>query len=312
MSGSGRSDRTTAAAKAAAARQSAAPDVPVLRPIAVRQAEPAAVEEHHLGERLTAYLDGELGHDARERVQAHLATCAQCLAEADEARGVKQLLTRTEVAGPSALLMSRLMAVAALPDDERSDPGPGSGPGLPAPTLGGSRLTGGSFGRGAGSSFGAGALGADTPLPGVDPRAGRGPDTRLWPGRRGPARSVAAPSRPVAAPPLSRPGAPRGRRLVFAAAGAFSVAAVALGGFGSLGLAAVAGDSPTDDQHGSTVTPRVPVGAPVIPMNAQIPVDFPVFAPGGRPYDLRTPAPSASATAAPHVVNPVANGRPLP
>lgn len=76
-----------------------------------------------LGERLTAYLDGELGHDARERVQAHLATCAQCLAEADEARGIKQLLTRTEPTGPSALLMSRLLAVAALPD-EADGPGP--------------------------------------------------------------------------------------------------------------------------------------------------------------------------------------------
>ncbi|MFE7603373.1 zf-HC2 domain-containing protein, partial [Streptomyces sp. NPDC057494] len=31
--------------------------------------------------RLAALVDGELGHDARERVLAHLATCARCKAE---------------------------------------------------------------------------------------------------------------------------------------------------------------------------------------------------------------------------------------
>ncbi|MEV7023987.1 zf-HC2 domain-containing protein, partial [Kitasatospora sp. NPDC093558] len=149
----------------------------------MRPAEPAA-EEHHLGERLSAFLDGELGHDSRERVQAHLATCPQCLAEADEGRSVKHLLTRTGTPGPSSALMARLMAVGSLPDDEQpgadwrdgrdDDDLPGGGVTGPG-TLGGSRLDGGSFGRGAGASFGAGALGAGTPLPGVDPRAfGRG------------------------------------------------------------------------------------------------------------------------------------------
>ncbi|MDH6135082.1 hypothetical protein P3T37_004492 [Kitasatospora sp. MAA4] len=273
----------------------------MLRPISVRQPDPSApAEEHHLGERLTAYLDGELGHDARERVQAHLATCAQCLAEADEGRAVKQLLTATEVVGPSALLMSRLMAVAALPDSEVDGPGgPGSrsggGPTVPAVTLGGSRLTGGLFGRGAGSTFGGGALGADTPVPGIDPRAGRGPDTRLWTGRRGPVRSVSAPSRPPAVQPISRPPATRGRRLVFAAAGAFSVAAVTLGGFGSLGLASVAGDTPIDDPHGSAVVPRVPGGDQAVPLTAQLPVDYPAHSGAVQRFNLMTPAPSSGA-----------------
>ncbi|WP_051966696.1 zf-HC2 domain-containing protein [Kitasatospora mediocidica] len=281
----------------------------MLRPISVRQPEPsAAADEHHLGERLTAYLDGELGHDARERVQAHLATCAQCLAEADEGRSVKQLLTATEVVGPSALLMSRLMAVAALPDGEVDGPGggPGGGPSVPAVTLGGSRLTGGLFGRGAGSTFGGGALGADTPVPGVDPRAGRGPDTRLWTGRRGPARSVTAPSRPPVAQPISRPPAPRGRRLVFAAAGAFSVAAVALGGFGSLGLAAVAGDTPIDDPHGSAAVPAVPGGQQAVPLTTpQLPVDFPVRSGSVQLFSLVPPAPPGGA------ISPVLNGHRL-
>ncbi|GAA1246159.1 hypothetical protein GCM10009665_41320 [Kitasatospora nipponensis] len=285
----------------------------MLRPIAVRASpSSAAAEEHHLGERLTAYLDGELGHDARERVQAHLATCPQCLAEADDGRAVKQALARTQAPGPSGLLMSRLLAVAALPDDE-PPPGPGArAPAQPtappAPTLGGSRLTGGSFGRGSGSgsAFGAGALGADTPLPGVDPRAGRGPDLRLWTGRRGSARSVVSTERPAVVLPISRPGAPRGRRLVFAAAGAFSVAEVALGGFGSLGLASVAGDSPLDDQHGSAVNPQVPGVRPVSQLNAPLTVDFPGHAPGGHPYDLLRPAPSTQA------IDPVVHGgRPL-
>lgn len=309
MSGAGRSGaRRPAPARQESTRQ----EVPVLRPIAVRQRDPSLVEEHHLGERLTAYLDGELGHDDRERVQSHLATCRQCLSEAEEARAVKQRLTTAEPPGPSGLLMARLLAVAAQPDDLDGGPGrPGGGSGLTAlpslPTLGGSRLTGGSFGRGAGASFGGGALGADTPLPGVDPRAGRAPEPRLWSGRRGSARSggTAERRRPALTLPSAGLGVqPRGRRLVVAAAGAFSVAAVALGGFGSLGLAAVAGDSPNpaDDQHGTAVNPQVPGGVPVAPLNGPLTVDLPLGAPGDHSFDLLTPGPTARA------VNPVIHG----
>ncbi|MEU9044190.1 MULTISPECIES: zf-HC2 domain-containing protein [unclassified Kitasatospora] len=261
-----------------------------LHALPVRPAEPAA-EEHHLGDRLSAFLDGELGHDSRERVQAHLATCPQCLAEADEGRSVKHLLTRTGTPGPSSALMARLMAVGNLPEDGPADgdwpPGRGRhdddlpGGGVAATgTLGGSRLTGGSFGRGAGASFGTGALGADTPVPGVDPRAfGRG--TVLGPlmGRRsarpepaaGPDRAV----RPQSTAAAVRSAA-RGRRLVFAAAGAFSVAAVTLGGVGGL--------SPQgEDRHGTTVSPAggnagTGRGGGLVPMNAQVQVDYP-----GRP-----------------------------
>ncbi|MEE1784898.1 zf-HC2 domain-containing protein [Streptomyces sp. SP17BM10] len=256
-----------------------------LRAVAVRPAEPAA-EEHHLGERLSAFLDGELGHDSRERVQAHLATCPQCLAEADEGRGVKHLLTRTGTPGPSAALMARLMAVGSLPDDEQpgsdwhggrdDDDLPGGGVTGPG-TLGGSRLNGGSFGRGAGASFGAGALGADTPLPGVDPRAfGRGGAVlRPLMGRRAPRPEASGRPQPAAAVAVARPSAPRGRRFVFAAAGAFSVAAVTLGGVGGL-------TAQSEDQHGTSVSPVGPAGTPgrsggLVPMNAQVPVDFPGF-----------------------------------
>ncbi|MFE0463944.1 zf-HC2 domain-containing protein [Kitasatospora sp. NPDC058965] len=323
MSGAGRSGSKRPAA--VPQERTGGTALPELRPIAVRRAaEPVpSSEEHHLGERLTAYLDGELGHDARERVQAHLATCASCLAEAEAGRSVKQLLTRTEPPGPSGMLMARLLAVAALPDDE---PGPQDGPGgsggsgepvdgtplvhyssmLAGPSLGGSRLTGGSFGRGTGAPFGSGALGADTPVPGVDPRAGRSGEPRLWSVRRGgsPARAEEDPERrrPPAAPVPTRPGVPRGRRLVVAAAGAFSVAAVTLGGFGSLGLASVAGDSPADDQHGSAVNPQVPGGNP---LTDPLTVNFPLHAGGGHPYDLLSPGPVVN-----QVVSPVVNGRP--
>ncbi|MFB6893290.1 zf-HC2 domain-containing protein [Kitasatospora sp. NPDC056327] len=279
------------------------PGDPALRAVAVRAVEPAA-EEHHLGERLSAFLDGELGHDSRERVQAHLATCPQCLAEADEGRAVKHLLTRTGTPGPSSGLMARLMAVGALPEDEgqpRTDPPrrddddlPGGG--VAAGTLGGSRLDGGSFGRGAGASFGAGALGADTPVPGVDPRAfGRGSVLRPLIGRRSARPDTPVRPQPLAAAaaaiaPVVRPAPPRGRRFVFAAAGAFSVAAVTLGGVGN-----VAG--PGDDQHGTTVSPAGGRGG-MVPMNAQVPAaDLPlrpvaVTRGATPPHDLpeRTPS----------------------
>ncbi|MFD9064000.1 zf-HC2 domain-containing protein [Kitasatospora purpeofusca] len=261
----------------------ALPAEPALRAVAVRSVDPA--EEHHLGERLSAFVDGELGHDSRERVQAHLATCPQCLAEADEGRAVKHLLTRTGTPGPSSGLMARLMAVGALPEDEpqpRADrprrddddfPGGGvAGTG----TLGGSRLNGGSFGRGAGASFGGGALGADTPVPGVDPRAfGRGGAVlRPLIGRR--TVRPDAPVQPLAAAaaaitPVLRPVPPRGRRFVFAAAGAFSVAAVTLGGVGGIA-------GPGEDQHGTVVSPAGSGGrGGMVPMNAQVPAaDLPV------------------------------------
>ncbi|MDH6123252.1 zf-HC2 domain-containing protein [Kitasatospora sp. GP82] len=254
-----------------------APEGAELRAVAVKAAEPPA-EEHHLGDRLSAFLDGELGHDARERVQAHLATCADCLAEADEGRAVKQLLTRTVTPAPSSMLMSRLLAVAALPDDEPgAGPGAGSGTGsasgevAASGTIGGSRLTGGSFGRGAGSSFGGGALGAGTPLPGVDPRAGRSGFLRRSPAASGlPQLPVPAPLAAMVEPVVVRPV--RGRRFVFAAAaGAFSVAAV------TLGSVSVVPGGDGGQQHGSAVTPARGTGDQVLPMTAQQPVDFSVY-----------------------------------
>ncbi|MEV4556142.1 zf-HC2 domain-containing protein [Kitasatospora sp. NPDC049285] len=271
-----RADATGRSRWALARRAEPAPAAPELRAVTVRPVEPAA-EEHHLGDRLSAYLDGELGHDARERVQAHLATCPDCLAEADEARSVKRMLTGTGTPGPSAALMARLMAVAALPDEDSGPDGPGASGGV----FGGSRLTGGSFGSGSG--FGGGALGAEAPIPGIDPRAAGPFGSRPAFGARRPA----AMPRPLAAAlgelPSVRPAAPRGRRLVFAAAGAFSVAAVTLGGVGGLPN----GQAGTNRQP-TTITP---VGGAIVPVNAQQPVDVQDY-PMRAARQQASPAPS--------------------
>jgi hypothetical protein len=42
-----------------------------------------------LGERLTALVDGELGHEERDRALAHLALCTRCRSEADSLRRLK-------------------------------------------------------------------------------------------------------------------------------------------------------------------------------------------------------------------------------
>ncbi|QXJ24556.1 zf-HC2 domain-containing protein [Actinomadura graeca] len=52
-----------------------------------------------LGESLTALVDGELGHEERDRALAHLAGCAECRAEADALRRLKGRLR--ELSGPS-------------------------------------------------------------------------------------------------------------------------------------------------------------------------------------------------------------------
>jgi anti-sigma factor RsiW len=56
----------------------------------------------HLGELLSAFVDGELDGAERDRVSAHLARCEQCRAEAAALRGLKRQLRAlgTEPLGP--------------------------------------------------------------------------------------------------------------------------------------------------------------------------------------------------------------------
>ncbi|WP_406253002.1 zf-HC2 domain-containing protein [Streptomyces atratus] len=86
--------------------------------------------EQHLGDRLAALVDGELKHDARERVLAHLATCAKCKAEAAAQRRLKSVFAQSAPPSPSEGFLARLQGLPGGPggDDDRQDrPFGGSG-----------------------------------------------------------------------------------------------------------------------------------------------------------------------------------------
>ncbi len=149
--------------------------------------------EQHLGDRLAALVDGELGHDARERVLAHLATCARCKAEADAQRTLKSVFASAAPPPPSEGFLARLQGLPGGP----GEPGAPGGPRSPLEQLlGGSGVKSDGFATAA----------VVTPEP---PRTG----FRIHEvGDR-----------------ASGPSG-RGRRFAFAAASAVSFAAIALGG----------------------------------------------------------------------------------
>ena len=73
----------------------------------------------HLGERLSALVDGELDGAERDKATAHLAHCEQCRAEAAGLRDLKRQLRSLAadspaVAAAEADMMNRLMSMAGL------------------------------------------------------------------------------------------------------------------------------------------------------------------------------------------------------
>ena len=70
--------------------------------------------ESHLGERLSAFIDGELSHQQRERVLAHLAHCVPCRQEAAALRTLKQRMHALGEATADTALTDRLIAVAGV------------------------------------------------------------------------------------------------------------------------------------------------------------------------------------------------------
>ncbi|MFE3683737.1 anti-sigma factor family protein [Streptomyces sp. NPDC059095] len=183
--------------------------------------------EQHLGDRLAALVDGELNHDARERVLSHLATCAKCKAEADAQRNLKNVFAQAAPPPPSEGFLARLQGLPGGPAGTGGDDDGSGGP------LGGGRRADGLF-------AGSGVLSPPAADPG-DPRVPR-------PGGFGyvPVGSHAAvlPDalrggfriHEVGRSEPDRPGSPwRGRRFAFAAASAVSLAAIALGGTMPLG-----------------------------------------------------------------------------
>ncbi|WP_327234625.1 zf-HC2 domain-containing protein [Streptomyces sp. NBC_01317] len=183
--------------------------------------------EQHLGDRLAALVDGELDHDARERVLAHLATCAKCKAEADAQRRLKNVFA--QAAGPpmSAGLLARLQGL----------PGGSSGRDDDDPRRG--LFDGGTFGNGV---FGVRPGGfAYEPAAAHSGMVPGGSGFRIHEvGREAAERSPW-----------------RARRFAFAAASAVSFAAMALGGSVPLGTAA----DVLPRGAGNNVTPlRAPAG----------------------------------------------------
>jgi len=91
----------------------------------------------HLGQRLSALIDGELGDAERDRVLAHLARCDACRQDAIALRALKRRMHSLGEAMVDAALTGRLMAVGAT-----DEPGPwpprapgGSRTGSSAPRL---------------------------------------------------------------------------------------------------------------------------------------------------------------------------------
>ncbi|RSS78668.1 zf-HC2 domain-containing protein [Streptomyces sp. WAC06614] len=226
--------------------------------------------EQHLGDRLAALVDGELSHDARERVLAHLATCARCKAEADAQRRLKTLFVESAMPAPSAGLLARLQGL----------------PGQPGPLDGGDD-------DGAGGPAGRAPLGGRGPL-GRSPLGGEGLDTFGY----------AVPVAPQQGFRIHEVGRPR-RRFAFVAAGAVSLAAIALGGALPLDIADPAGRG----EGGVNVTP---VTGPGGSLGGAVPVADAVVR--DRDWDSRhrgAAAPTAPTHTPSHTPSPSLSDRPV-
>jgi len=70
----------------------------------------------HLGQRISALIDGELSDAERDRVLAHIAGCDPCRQEAVALRALKQRMHSLGEAMVDAALTGRLMAMAMPPD----------------------------------------------------------------------------------------------------------------------------------------------------------------------------------------------------
>ncbi|MET9421856.1 zf-HC2 domain-containing protein [Streptomyces sp. NPDC006540] len=204
--------------------------------------------EQHLGDRLAALVDGELEHDARDRVLAHLATCPRCKAEADAQRRLKNVFAQAAPPPLSEGLLARLQGLPAGPtagDDD--EPGP----------FGGGRAAGGVFG----------ALNPSAGRP-RDPRAETfgyvpgGAHAAVLPGGGSGFRIHEVGRAEAERSPW------RGRRFAFAAASAVSFAAIALGGAVPLDAS---GDSGARGQGGGNKVTPLRTATPTTAANTTTP-----------------------------------------
>jgi hypothetical protein len=91
----------------------------------------------HLGPRISALVDGELGHESRERALAHVAHCPACRDSLESERAVKDLLAAAASPAPSDGVLASLQALARpgnpLPPRARTMPQGPVVPVLPPP-----------------------------------------------------------------------------------------------------------------------------------------------------------------------------------
>jgi hypothetical protein len=219
--------------------------------------------EQHLGDRLSALVDGELGHDSRERVLAHVATCAKCKSEVDAQRRLKNVFAEVAPPAPSESFLARLQGL----------PGGGDSDGGDTP-LGGGNFADGVFGV----------------------RGTRGDERFTFgyvPARdHGPVLSAAA-DHGFRVHPVGRAGdrhdaeRSRGMRFAFVAAGAVSLAAIALGGMTTVAPIDTTADGRAGSGSGSNVTPaRTPgAGSAALQENQRRRAVGPLLSQGGRLAD---------------------------
>jgi anti-sigma factor RsiW len=67
----------------------------------------------HLGQRLSALIDGELDYDERDRVLGHLARCGWCRDEAAALRTLKRRMNALGETAAGAALTGRLMGLSS-------------------------------------------------------------------------------------------------------------------------------------------------------------------------------------------------------
>ncbi|MEG3629675.1 anti-sigma factor family protein [Streptomyces poriticola] len=196
--------------------------------------------EQHLGDRLSALVDGELGHDARERVLAHVATCPKCKAEVDAQRRLKNVFAEAAPPAPSESFLARLQGL------------PAGGGTDGRPPLGGGGLPDGLSGLpGAAGRFGdTGAFGVKGGEPFEFDYVPSRPHTPLLPADE---RNHGFRIHDVGRPDAER-SASRGLRLAFVVGGAVSLAAIALGGV-TVGTPDTTTEARGGSGSGSNVTP---------------------------------------------------------
>lgn len=105
----------------------------------------------HLGDRVAAFVDGQLDYSRRERALKHLSGCERCRAAVDQQRWVKNRVQTLPGAEPSADLLSALSRVSAQERDPAPDPARPRSAAGPWPTTHGGLRRGSLVLAGAGS-----------------------------------------------------------------------------------------------------------------------------------------------------------------